>query len=383
MSVDNILKIHRGYESTAANHPGVPYGMIFDLEQISHTFDIDRDSADIFLISGALLPALIKTDRPDDFVLDISDDYVPWIRENLIRRPGFFLDVFHNYPDQGRSFDDYKQLQDLGIIVITNAWSDLVDGVNVIYNDFLFNRTKAYYCQYPWSTETYSWYHTGPGTYQVPDIKKQPANRLFVAPNKIYHNDRPMRQALVDLLESYQDVGYLGITSTDPSKHLYAQIEHPWASIWDIVERQRTVSFAQDSGSYSPPHVDYYNDSYISIYTESIETGSSIAVTEKTYDPMIKGHFVLPFSCAGLIGFLKDRGFLFPDFIDYAYDSISDDQERFRCYSDEVRRLIIKSNNWWHEKYIENLDLLLHNQRLFHTRSFDLTGIDWKKHVQT
>ena len=122
---------------------------------------------------------------------------------------------------------------------------------------------------------------------------------------------------------------------------------------------------------YKPPHTLYYENSFISIYGETAETGNSTIVTEKTYDPLLKGHFILPFSTANFIKHLRSLGFRFPDFVDYSYDAIQDDDKRYLSYQNEVERLCKITLEKWHIHHGENQSLLSHNQKIFTDRPYD------------
>ena len=127
-----------------------------------------------------------------------------------------------------------------------------------------------------------------------------------------------------------------------------------------------------------PAHNEYYAQSFISIYGETIEYGSTIAVTEKTYDPLIKGHFILPFSTVGFVDYLKGIGFRFPEFIDYHYDTVADDDTRFGHYTQEVCRLLTLDLDTWRQHWNDNIDIIEHNKKLFHLRPYD--QIDFSKY---
>lgn len=109
-------------------------------------------------------------------------------------------------------------------------------------------------------------------------------------------------------------------------------------------------------------HNSYYQNSYISIYGESIED-NGIYVTEKTYSPLINGHFILPFGSSGFIDYLKKRGFVFPDFIDYSYDSLINKDQRKQYYLNEVTRLMNLPIDEWHSLYVKNIDLIHYNRK--------------------
>ena len=125
-----------------------------------------------------------------------------------------------------------------------------------------------------------------------------------------------------------------------------------------------------------PPHNEYYKNTFVSIYGETIEQGNSIAVTEKTYDPLIKGHFILPFSTSGFIKFLKIKGFRFPNFIDYTYDNIVDNDARYLAYEKEIDRLLNMSLNEWKYHWNNNLNLIEYNQQLFRQTAYDRVILD-------
>ena len=86
---------------------------------------------------------------------------------------------------------------------------------------------------------------------------------------------------------------------------------------------------------------------------------------------MIKGHFILPFSNQNFLKRLTSFGFKLPNFINYEYDSITDNDKRFSAYIEEARRLLSLNVNTWKQHWNENLDLLLHNKRIFHSRPYD------------
>jgi hypothetical protein len=142
------------------------------------------------------------------------------------------------------------------------------------------------------------------------------------------------------------------------------------------IENQEFPLNSKKLGGYMPPHNEYYKNTFVSIYGETIEQGNSIAVTEKTYDPLIKGHFILPFSTAGFIDFLKSKGFKFPQFINYEYDSIIDNDTRYTAWEKEVDRLLGMSLTEWKYHWDNNLNLIEHNQQLFQQTAYDRVALD-------
>jgi hypothetical protein len=138
------------------------------------------------------------------------------------------------------------------------------------------------------------------------------------------------------------------------------------------LEKEIFVSSDQFTrGGYCPPHTLYYDNTFVSIYAETIEFGSTFAPTEKTFDPLIRGHFVLPFSNYNFIKFIKQEyDFKFPDFINYEYDNIKDDEKRFAGYLDEVKRLMTLSIDSWNQLRNDNIHLIQHNQNVFCNRPY-------------
>ena len=97
-----------------------------------------------------------------------------------------------------------------------------------------------------------------------------------------------------------------------------------------------------------------------------------VVITEKTYDPLIKGHFILPFGTYDLVSKIIEIGFKLPAFINYDYDQINDSNLRFQAYSKEVRRIMRFSKQRWYLLWRENLDLIKYNQRLFYILDYQI-----------
>jgi hypothetical protein len=255
--------------------------------------------------------------------------------------------------------------------VITNGWDPTIDNEHIIFNDFLFNRTKACYSQYPWSPDTQLWYYQAPEAYKsLPVVKADSKKKIFVCPGKTYNGTRKYRTKLISKLRSYDDtLGYLSNWDDNPDLFLFTELQTLTHSIEEL--KKNTPADLKKTWGYSPPSSQYYQNTFISIYGESIEYGNTIMITEKTWDPLIKGHFILPFSCCNFIKRLRDIGVLFPTFIDYSYDAEPDNERRWQLYSDEIDRLLTMDLDTWHQHWNDNLDLLLANQRYFHARDYD------------
>jgi hypothetical protein len=274
--------------------------------------------------------------------------------------------IFHGFEDFVR-----EQCNRRDCWTITNGWDPTIDNDHIIFNDFLFNRTKAYYSQYPFSPDTQLWYYHDAIAYKAPRLTRADAKKkIFVSPGKTYNGTRKYRSQLVSKIKNYKDLGYIGNRDDDPDLFLYSQAEFPEAfNNIDLLESKTQAQW--DAWGYSPPHVEYYKNTFISIYGETIEYGNTVMITEKTWDPLIKGHFVLPFSCCNFIQRLRDVGIRLPGFIDYSYDSEPDTDRRWQLYSAEVDRLLAMDLDTWRQHWNDNLAVLSANQRYFHDRDYD------------
>ena len=122
-------------------------------------------------------------------------------------------------------------------------------------------------------------------------------------------------------------------------------------------------------GAFSPVPNEFYLDSYISIYVESncLQT-DLIHITEKTYEPLLKGHIILPFSNPGTIRRLRDLGFAFPDFVDYSYDTIQDPIARFNALKEVFKNLLMQNLP---KLYQDNQHIFTHNQNCVNLIPYD------------
>lgn len=122
--------------------------------------------------------------------------------------------------------------------------------------------------------------------------------------------------------------------------------------------------------SMNPIHNHYYKYSTLSIFLESTVntyTGNlnptSSLLTEKTWFPLIKGHFILPFGRAGMIDLMKEEYKLeFPDWIDYSYSEITNDLLRWSNYILEVKRLLNMGSQNLHTLKQKSVEILAHNR---------------------
>ena len=238
------------------------------------------------------------------------------------------------------------------------------------YYDFLFNRTKAYFTDYEIinNPATQIWtYNTIKEVYELRPIFKTVNCKRYFAPMRIYYKTLPRmikRMQLRELLINCDD-GYL---NNNEENIFFEANNGNKASFVDSVT-------SAVGGSWFPMDNKYYEDSVASIFVESVTDtdpyGEVTSATEKTFDPLIKGHFILPYSTINYIAFLKEHyGFKFPEWIDYSYDSLPD-MQRFPRYLESVKNFlnIDKTNllKWANQ----DRKLLDNNRQVFYNRDYD------------
>jgi hypothetical protein len=276
------------------------------------------------------------------------------------------LDIWHGDQTWLDKLNEY-QSQNPNTIIISHSIKAVGMNPKIINIDWLFNRTKAYYSQFAFSSGIKPWYHQGNYAYITSQLTKATTKtKIFVSPGRAY-SDRTYRQKLGNLMAENAHLGHTSFVSV-----LYSQWEYPQINSIKKLLSVNTLSLTYNvHGGYSPVHNAYYQDTFISIYVETIEVGDCPAISEKTYDPLIKGHFILPFGYSGLIKDIRWRGIQLPDFIDYSYDNINDSEQRWQCYQQEVKRLLAIDLDTWRQLWDDNLDILVANQKYFQERPYD------------
>ena len=106
------------------------------------------------------------------------------------------LEIFHNDSNQIEGYVNQTEA-----LIITNAFDKRFQKKHILYNDFLFNRTKAYYTGYPFKPDTILWYNYSPNSYINLRVKTaENKTKIFIAPNKTYNKSRKYRVKIVEKL---------------------------------------------------------------------------------------------------------------------------------------------------------------------------------------
>jgi hypothetical protein len=234
-----------------------------------------------------------------------------------------------------------------------------------IFYDFCWNRQKAYFVDYD-KHDLYFRLWTGHATknmFELGDIVKRGPYKKFLVPNRVHANREDqhrniLRQRLHDFVldrfchRGNPEAGYV-LYSQENTRDLYYSVEY-------------------SHGGWSPISDDYYQTSFVSLFVETVTSAKNMGcISEKTYDPLIKGHFILPYGFYGMIRDIKNMGFLLPEWIDYSYDIIPDAEERFQSYLISISELNKLSEFDMLELFNKDKDMLIHNRELFWKRPYD------------
>ena len=263
------------------------------------------------------------------------------------------------------------------------------------YTDFLFNRTYALHFDFERLEKIYDtaiknhWYHDSydPEVYALTStdnvfdiasatVKHLHKNNLdytlpiYVAPNntrseifkfsdsELHKNLNPQKRSvyrfeLKKLVSNYK--GYIGDISM-------GNILLGNTSSIDGLDM-----LGNKGWGYTPPHNAYYDLSSVSFFIETLtyvdQYSQVMCATEKTWTPILKCHFILPYGPQNYIRFLKNNyNIKFPDFIDVSWDDVLCNNTRYNLYLNEVKRLCDMGGRKLMLKKIENKDLLIHNR---------------------
>jgi hypothetical protein len=236
-----------------------------------------------------------------------------------------------------------------------------------IYYDGFWNIQKAIFSDYD-KYKVKNAYFINDATekmYELNPIHKAKGVKKFLSPNRVQLDtpgDRHYKRIALQYILGFED-GYVN----DPLKGSIFWPQEPTG--------EGGVGFSV----FHPIHNRYYETSFLSIYVETLTHKTTNAeeneqyrcVTEKTWNPLIKGHFILPYGYCGLIEDIKAYGFLLPDWIDYSYDSIEFDIDRFDAYIRSVKQFLTRSHDELLELFNRDTYILEYNRNLFFERPFD------------
>lgn len=242
-----------------------------------------------------------------------------------------------------------------------------------IYYDHMWNRQKAYfvdYDNYELSNRFWSFKATKK-MYELAEISQRVLIKKFLIPNKTYtgeygidESQTPRSKYRVKLKQTILEHDCY---FSDPENYIFLESQEMSNEIIN------DYHYYHAGMGFHPLADHYYQNSAVSVYVETLVHTESInkQLTEKTLNPLIKGHFILPFSYAGFVKDLRDiYGFKFPDWIDYSYDECRDNAERYQLFMKSFSKLRFKKLEELQKLCNKDLEILEYNRQLFYTKPY-------------
>lgn len=261
-------------------------------------------------------------------------------------RAVIFYDLVHTGDyEQGRfcefisNFDHPRRIY----LTVNQSTKLKLADVEIVPWDFMWNRYRSYYTESIPYNDLLLHHYSGPSAYQIPELDfDQPRGRKFLS---LTGREFGYRTNLYEAVQDYSE-GYI----SNRSRGIY-------------------LEGAPVVGAFQPVPNKFYLDSYISIYCESNFLRTDLVhITEKTYEPLTKGHIILPFSNPGTISRLVEMGFRMPNCVDYSFDSVEDPAKRLAMVIDEFKTLMMQNLP---RLYKENQAVFEHNQKCINNIDYD------------
>jgi hypothetical protein len=306
-----------------------------------------------------------------------TDSILPVISQVANIRNKVILICQETHASEGDNIDTcyritkrYQEICDHVYYVTLNYGVDTFN--TVVFNDYCFNRNKAYFTEYDkfdmsnrlWT----SW--TDKTSFRLNSIKKiDNAIKKFLIPNNCYYNtnyeidsDRYKARLLLKNFCSEVDCFY---SLPQEGKILEPEGGHEYL-LTNLKERTHGMGFI-------PVANYYYENSIVSAYGETVvdSRNGTRVISEKTFNPLVKGHFILPIGYCGLVRDLEEiYGFIFPKWIDYSYDKYVDTEKRFSKYLESLNK--IRNTPIEELVNLRNSDIAIleHNRSIFYSRPY-------------
>ena len=176
-----------------------------------------------------------------------------------------------------------------------------------------------------------------------------------------------LRQDLCTLLSNYP--GYLG--NQNINHFLIGQGVTPG-------QLDTQISMSVSPGNV-PLNNEYYKNSVLTINVETLSKSqpknTPRLITEKTWDILIKGHFMLTFAYQGFYQDLKQiYNIQLPDWIDYDFDTETDNLQRWARFKLEVIRVLNMGPEKLFKLRERDKHILIHNRNQVLTEYKDTIG---------
>jgi len=234
---------------------------------------------------------------------------------------------------------EYQEFKNLYVVSV-----NLTPEEKQISYNYYYNWVKAHFTEYTrhdlqigrqWVS------NCSRDSFKLPVIKEFNASKKFCIPNYV----RPVNQMHFDEFKNFARDELS--KNLDPNDSYYSDFRKNIQLLPEESSLYPGSYRGTENGSTGvgiiPIANTYFTDSIVSVFVESVASKKPdhkvLAFTEKTYIPLVKGHFILPFGSPGLVAELKKQGFMFPNWIDYSYDLIENDNERLKAFLKSFKKL--------------------------------------------
>lgn len=276
------------------------------------------------------------------------------------------LSVFHDAEDNDPTRFKWFQETYPNITILSTAYNK--PWPNVLFYDFLWNRTKGLYglgyLNKDCAVKSTWLHHFNINMFQRNSGIKHITHNLLI-PNRAYYGKFEVLGVRLEKRSELHTIKLKNTLMSNPDKGVIFETDN-----WN----PNYIKEIKKGGVYAPIANQYYNQTFASAYVESVvDTGDNLVktITEKTWEPLLKGHFIIPFATPGIIDELERRGFKFPDFIDYSYTRETNNDIRWHGFVEQLRKISSLELAKVNTLYEDNVHIIKHNQRLFQTLNYD------------
>ena len=258
------------------------------------------------------------------------------------------------------------------------------DGLEVyekLYKQYYWeNKISVISVNAHWFSLNYSILSSLPVEYNIKEKEK-----VFLCFNKM---PRKHRLDLLELMYSYIDKGYYSFEGPGLNWDILSDEYHNIKKNRNKFPLRLNITTDRSNPiDIIPDDIKYFDDSYFSIitetlfYTDSNYGVDSTFITEKTFKCLGCMH---PFVMLGRPYSLKELRRIgyktFSPFINEAYDSIENNEERLIAVFKEIQRLISKPAGEWIEWQTNIKEIVEHNKHHFHSSTDYSTTKDIEKY---
>lgn len=333
------------------------HDIIFHLEKNHWTFVKSIKEADIIPVINE--GNTITLEDQFKFVKSLRDDQYVLMLFYTHASEKFNVNVKNEYATKWHPLTKNVLTVDLNSVTLDNDFRH-------IHTHFSFNLVKALFTEYDnydfgpgrlWTG------HTNKTSFILDEISYFRPTKRFLIPNIIRSSTEFKEVARKEISEKIikdEDCFY-----SDHTKNIFLDPKE--------TSEYFLAHYNPKGGNLIPIKNSYYTESIVSVYGETIGTGKYgvNTITEKTYIPLVRGHFIMPFSYKGIIKDIENFGFKLPKWIDYSYDMIDNDLERLDAFITSVLKLRQMSLEDLTTLANNDIDIIKYNRNLFFTKKYD------------